>query len=83
MDELEVPKPGTADRRLLSCLSETGGWTAGQIARHMGYTRVRSHAQIIRRDLLHMEALGWVGRLDDKPPTAWVRTKKGTEAIND
>jgi hypothetical protein len=82
MDEPEVPKLGHADRRLLSCLSEGGGWTAGQIARHMGYAHVRSQSQIIRRDLLRMEALGWVARLDDKTPTAWVRTQKGTEAIN-
>jgi len=75
-------KLGHADHRLLICLSEDGGWTAGEIAKHMGYLNVRSHAQILRRDLLRMEALGWVGKLDDNKPTAWIRTPAGTEALN-
>lgn len=75
-------KLGHLDHRLLVCISEAGGWTAGGIAQRMGYTNVRSNAQIIRRDLLRMEALGWVAKLDDKKPTMWVRTLAGTAALN-
>ena len=79
---IQTTKLGCADYRLLICLSEHGGWTAGEVARQMGYTNVRSEAQIIRRDLIRMESLGLVGRLDDNKPVAWVRTKAGTEMVN-
>jgi hypothetical protein len=81
-DPTQTAKLGHADSRLLSSLSESGGWTAGQIARQLGYSNVRSYAQILRRDLLRMETLGWVAKLDDNAPTAWVRTAKGTEDLN-
>lgn len=81
-DPIKTTKLGHADHRLLVCLSEQGGWTAGEIARHMGYTNVRSEAQLLRRDLIRMEALGWVGKLDSNKPVAWVRTPIGTEALN-
>lgn len=73
---------GHSDFRLLCCLSENGGWTSGQLARQMGYPNVGSEAHLIRRDLLRMEALGWVGRLDEKRPVCWVRMRAGTEAMN-
>jgi predicted ArsR family transcriptional regulator len=78
----ETAKPDHHHRRVLVCLSEHGGWTAGEIARQMGYTNARRHGQIIRRELLRMESVGWVGRLDDNAPVAWVRTPLGTEMMN-
>lgn len=82
MSDPPTTKLGDFDCRLLACLSERGGWTTGQIARQMGYTNTRSGAQILRRDLIRMQALGWIGQLDDKKPTAWVRTPSGSEALN-
>lgn len=80
--EIEMTKLDHADHRLLVSLTEAGGWTAGEIARHMGYSNVRSAAQILRRDLVRMEALGWVAKLDSNMPVAWVRTLAGTEVLN-
>ena len=78
----DTTKLGYGDFKVLLCLSEKGGWTAGQIARQMGHRNVRSHAQIIRHALIRMQALGWVGKLDDNQSVAWVRTKAGTEAMS-
>ena len=79
----EAPaRPDHHERAILLTLSCSGGWTAGQIARGMGHQDARKHGAIIRHRLLDMEKCGWVGRLDDAKPTAWVRTTQGTEAIN-
>lgn len=77
-----VVRIGVSDRQILVCLSETGGWTAGQIARQLGYSNVRSEAQRIGHHLRQLEGRGLVGRLDDRAPVAWVRTSAGTGAIN-
>jgi DNA-binding MarR family transcriptional regulator len=39
MSEIKTTKLDHADHRILVCLSEQGGWTAGEIARQMGYTK--------------------------------------------
>lgn len=80
--DIAVRKISDPDFRLLLYLAENDGWTAGQIAQQMDCENPRRAGARIRLDLLRMEKLGWVERLDDRSPTAWVRTPAGTEAMN-
>lgn len=78
-----VRRPSHSERRLLATLDEKNGWTAGQIARQLGYINLRTRAQLLSRELRRLSANpGWVCQIDDQKPAAWVRTPAGTEAMN-
>lgn len=66
---------------LLSALSEVGAFTTVDACRAAGLPAGRSEAARRRLDLIHLERGGLVRRLDDKSPTAWLRTPAGTEEL--
>lgn len=81
-ERTQTTLPDHQEVAILCSLSEAGGWTSGQIARGLGhYSDTRKHGAIIRSRLLEMERRGWVGRLDEKAPVAWVRTPVGTQVM--
>lgn len=67
--------------KLLAALTEDGGFTTRDAARRAGIQPGPIASAWVRQDLLYMEKVGLVSRLDDQKPTAWVRTPLGTEAI--
>ncbi len=76
---------GRADehyRRILAALKEDGGFDTGHVASRVGAgSSKRRRSQLMRVDLLRLQALGWVRPMDDQKPICWVRTSAGTMAI--
>ena len=72
-------QPSGVYRQALIHLDTRAGTTAGRIAIDVG---MGSSAQGLRAPLRDMERWGWVRRLDDQAPVAWLRTEAGTEALN-
>lgn len=75
------------ERGVLLVLSEQGAYTTGKVADGVG-DRVgffgsnrRQHSACIRQVLLNLRIDGLVTTGDDKKPVVWLRTPKGTEAL--
>lgn len=66
-------------RQALLVLDTRSGMTAGSIAAEIG---MGCRPQRLAAPLRDMERWGWVTRLDDERPVAWMRTAAGTEALN-
>ena len=73
------------EREALAALTEDAGFTTGQVAKRVpnGHHNGHIHSAWVRGDLLEMEKLGLVRRLDDQKPGCWCRTAAGTAALKD
>ncbi len=72
------------DIAILAKLSEDSGYTTGALAKAMGshvQMNRRRYSQAIRGRILEMKDAGFVAYLDAEKPVAWVRTAKGTAAL--
>lgn len=73
--------------KLLRALAEVGGVTTGRLselawgARFIGRKGKRIQSAWARGDLLRLEGMGFVRRMDDLKPVCWIRTVAGTAAI--
>jgi len=79
-----MPDLSQSEREILSCLSEDGGFTTGQVSRlafiSYGMTNRRARGHAIRGWLLEMKSRGLVEFLDDQKPVCWKRTPAGSAA---
>lgn len=70
------------DYNILDKLAEDGGFTTRHVARRAWVSCDRRGSAECRQSLLYLQREGYVGPMDDQKPIAWVRTPKGTEALN-
>lgn len=72
--------------KLLHALVQVGGFTTGRVSERawgerFGRNGKRIQSAWARRDLLRLEGMGFVRRMDDLKPVCWIRTIAGTAAI--
>jgi hypothetical protein len=72
---------GRRDYLILDKLAEDGGFTTRHVARNAWTSCDRRGSAECRQALLYLQREGYVAPLDDQKPVAWVRTTKGTEAL--
>lgn len=71
------------EREILEALNESGGFTTGQVARHvtMFGSNARQHIGAVRSWLMGLKKRGLVDFLDDQKPVCWIRTATGSATL--
>ena len=74
-----MTRPSHSEFRILCKLDQGYDMSSSELAHALGYTRIRSEAQLLRLELESLAKRGWTEKLR---AGRWKRTAAGTDAMN-